>query len=250
MDRQDQRAGIRDLAQELAARCRRVFRVPIELFRLSVQSIGSLQNSTGLEQHGGAGSPEFFALLHDLRRLQVAGLIGVRIGKGARLERDTQTAPQAEHVFLTVTPTQDPELARTKAEVLRLLDVPLRTKEVEVVYGRIPEERGQVAILTRSLLGVLGRLAFQIEAPTQDVAGGLTVPSVCAVAVQRRPEVLIRSGVAPPDGAFVAIEYQHAWFWVNQDDFDSKLAFSVVNILLALGKVSTAPGAVLTVPVR
>jgi len=131
-------------------------------------------------------------LLHDLRRLQIAGLIGV-----------------PEHVFLTVTPAHDPALAAMEAEVLRLLDVPPRSTEVEVVYGRMPQSRVEVAMLTRSMLGVLGQLAFQIEAPQQDVARGWTVPSVGEVSIERRPTVLVRSGVAPPDNAFVTAEYQH-----------------------------------------
>ena len=225
--------------------------LPVDVvFRLAVQSVGSLRNSAGLQQHGGEGSPDFFVLLHNLRRLQIAGLIGVRIGKEAKPERGAQATARPEGVFLTMTPTRDPALATVEAEVLRLLGIPPRTSEVEVVYGSTGQGPLQVAILTRSMLGVLGQLAFQIEAPTQDVARGWTVPSVGEVAVERRPVIFVRSGAVPPDNPFVAIEYQHAWFWIDQDDFDSKLAFSVVNILLALAKVSSAPGTVITVPVR
>jgi hypothetical protein len=225
--------------------------LPVDvLFRLAVQSIGALQNTTGLQQHGGEGSPDFFVLLHDLRRLQIAGLIGVRIGPEGKPEQEAKATARPAHVFLAVAPTGDPALATTEAEVLRLLAVPPRTTEVEVVYGRTSPDRLHVAMITRSMLGVLGQLAFQIEAPAQDVARGWTVPSVGQIAVERRPVVLVRSGGAAPDNAFVAVEYQHEWFWVDQDDFDSKIAFSIVNILLALAKISTAPGTVITVPVR
>ena len=53
--------------------------LPIDvLFRLGVQSVNGLSNAVALAQTGAAGSPEFFLLLHDLRRLQIAGLLGVR----------------------------------------------------------------------------------------------------------------------------------------------------------------------------
>jgi hypothetical protein len=134
--------------------------------------------------------------------------------------------------------------------MLRLLDVPPGTTEVEVVYGRTPRGPLQVAMITRSMLSVLGQLAFQIQAPEHDVARGWTVPSVGQIALEPRPVVLIRSGDAAPADTFVAVEFLGKWFWVDQDDFASKIAFSIINILLALAKTSTGPGTVITIPVR
>jgi hypothetical protein len=52
---------------------------PIDvLFRLCVQSTNGLTNAVALAQTADAGSPDFFLLLQDLRRLQIAGLLSVR----------------------------------------------------------------------------------------------------------------------------------------------------------------------------
>ena len=54
-------------------------------------------------------------------------------------------------------------------ETKRLLGMPPGANEAEVVYG-LSAEPGQVAVLTRSMLGVLGQLALQIDVPPDDVA--------------------------------------------------------------------------------
>src|SRR5438874_1073285 len=58
--------------------------LPIDvLFRLGVQSINGLSNAVALTLTGAAGSPDFFLLLQDLRRLQIAGLLSVRLEHSA-----------------------------------------------------------------------------------------------------------------------------------------------------------------------
>src|SRR3984893_6790747 len=87
--------------------------LPIDvLFRLGVQSINELSNVVPLTQTGAAGSPEFFLLLRDLRRLQIAGLLSVR------LRRDS--APAGSHgisdpgrVYVSLAMTRDPDLLVT-----------------------------------------------------------------------------------------------------------------------------------------
>ena len=52
--------------------------LPVDLLlRLTVQSIASLQNSSGLEER--EEPADFDRLLHDLRRLQFAGLMNMRL---------------------------------------------------------------------------------------------------------------------------------------------------------------------------
>ena len=60
--------------------------------------------------------------------------------------------------------------------------------------------------------------------------------------------VIIHSGAAAPEDAFTSIQYRGTWFWIAEDDFDSKLAFTVLQNLLALARTENAPGTVLTIP--
>jgi len=76
------------------------------------------------------------------------------------------------------------------------------------------------------------------------------VPTMERRATERRQFVTIHSGPSKPDDAFGAIEYDRTWFWIDNNDFDSKATFTVVTILLATAKTITAPGTVISIPAR
>ena len=221
--------------------------LPVDvLFRLSIQSVGQLRSSTGLEAHAGEGSADFFLLLHELRQLQIGGVLGIRLQNKAP-PPDKKMSPDAGNVYVTLAPTDDTALAAREDTVRRLLHIPPTVTEMEVVYGRYAA-KGQIGLLTRPILGVLGQLAFQVEVPPEDVAAGKTQGSVPTVAAENRPVVVIHAAHARPAQAFAAIAYNERWFWIDDRDFDSKLAFSIVTILLSLAETSSGPGTVITIP--
>jgi hypothetical protein len=222
--------------------------LPVDvLFRLAVQSVGSLENNTAFQQTGGAGSPDFFVLLHDLRRLQIANLLGIKLERQPKAELEGKPATP-EHVFVTLAVTKKPALAAIESETRHLLGIAPLVPEVEVIYGRSAGSNKQIALLTRSTLGILVSVAFQIEVPLHDVRLGRTLPTVGFTAMERRPVMVIHSGQVPPDNPFTAIQLDNQWFWLDRNDFDSKLAFTMVNILLGLTKTGNAPGVIITIP--
>jgi hypothetical protein len=221
--------------------------LPIDvLFRLCVQSINGLSNAVALTQTGAAGSADFFLLLQDLRRLQMAGLLHVRHQHNAG-PSSTQNNPGLGRVYFFMSATRDPDLVATIDEAKQLLGMPPRVNEAEVVYGNSAEP-GKVAVFSRSMLGVLGQLALQIDVPPDDVVRHRTLPTVGTIGLEHRPVVIIHSGTQAPADAFTSVQYRGTWFWIADDDFDSKLAFTVVQILLALSRTESAPGAIVTIP--
>ena len=163
----------------------------------------------------------------------------------AKPDAKTETSDQ---VYISLAPEQDPSLQAIVDEVRHLLQLPARSREVKVVYGPSASGRGELAILSRSILGVLSQLAVQAEVPAADVALGYTRASIGDIGIEQRPIVIIHSGVEEPKNPFTAVEYNQQWFWIENGDFDSKLAFTVVSILLALAKTTAAPGAIVTIP--
>jgi hypothetical protein len=109
--------------------------LPIDvLFRLSVQSINGLSNAVALTQSDAAGSPDFFRLLRDLRRLQVAGFLSVRLQhEAAHVIRHSKSDPG--RVYFSFAATRDPSLLPVVNDAKRLLGMPAAATEVEVVYG-------------------------------------------------------------------------------------------------------------------
>nr|WP_321572873.1 hypothetical protein [Bombella apis] len=242
------------------------------LLRLTAQSIDGLSNVRGVGPFGG-GSVRFYLLLHDLRQLQLAGAMTVRIstddpaasGKGGKSGTGSATGQgngnagsgnggggsgntSGEHIYLVLTTTADSNLQAIQGEVRRLLHLEPNTAEAEIVYGPYPKKQGQIAILTRSMLAMLTQLSYEMEVPEKDVRSGRTLPTIGQVGIESRPEVAIHSGRNEPGESYVSVFYKKCWYWISDTDFRSKEAFTMVQVLSTLAATSHGGGAVVTIP--
>ncbi|MGO1077064.1 hypothetical protein [Inquilinus sp. CA228] len=215
--------------------------LPIDvLLRLGVQSIGRLENAgrpeitTAAQGAQTTGSPAFFRLLAGLRTLQDSGGLSFRFTGGK----------DGAHVYLLISNGSDPALA---AEMRSLLG--MGTDEAEIVYGRTASRPNQVAMLTRSFIGVLAHVSGQIDVPDADVEAHRTLASIGHAGGEQRPSIVVRTGQTKPADAFAAIPYRDRWFWIADTDFESKVAFSIVQLLMAIaqGEVDKAAAPVLTI---
>jgi len=233
--------------------------LPIDtLLRLTAQSIDGLSNVRALGAGPtGGGSVRFYLLLHDLRQLQVAGAMTIRISTDAAKPTGDQppsgsankpSGTQPEHAYLVLTATSDPALTTIQAEVRRLLHLDPHAEEAEIVYGPYPKVAGQIAILTRSMFAMLSQIAYEMEIPEEDIKAGRTLPTISPVGIETRPDVVIHSGKSAPDHNYDAVRYRGRWYWISDDDFRSKLSFTMMQILAALAATSHSPGAVITIP--
>lgn len=216
---------------------------PIDLLlRLTVQSIAGLQNGSTLGGPNSAGSPNFFALLQALRRLQVAGELTV-----AYTEVDHQG-----RVSLTLSATSSGESIDTNVdlrEVRKLLHLSDKTKTYQVVYGQAAEGGDRIPMVTRSVLGILSNLGAQISVPQADVDSGATKPTVSLVGGETRATMIVHTDHTAPSGAYVAVTYRGQAYWIDQSDFDSKYALSIVQNLMALSQANQNVSApIVTVP--
>jgi len=215
--------------------------LPVDVvFRLGVQSIGQLRNTVILGGEEGAGLPQqqFFELLVGMRRLQVAGLLTVRF-----VHRK-----DGNHVYLGITDGNDQELQATVVRVRRLLGMTPGQTEAEVVYGRVPSGPHQIAILTRPMIGVFSQVSSEVEVPPADVAAGRTVSSVSLVPYGLKPIITVHSGRAEPSDAATAVKYHGSWFWIDGNDFNSKVAFTILGLLISVMQGTAGQVPILTIP--
>lgn len=235
--------------------------LPIDsLLRLTAQSIDGLSNVRALGAGPtGGGSLKFYLLLHDLRQLQIAGAMTIRISTDAPKAGSGETSasnasnstkstgPQPEHAYLVLTSTSDPSLTSIQSEVRRLLHLDAHAEEAEIVYGPY-QKPGQIAILTRSMFAILSQIAYETNVPQHDVDTKRTLPTISPVGIETRPDIVIHSGKHVPDDVYDAVHYRDQWFWIEDSDFNSKLSFTMIQILAALAATSHSPGAVITIP--
>jgi hypothetical protein len=207
-----------------------------------VQSIGDLSNATMLGGSTGNGSPGFFELLHIFRRLQLAGELSIQY----------KPSGDAGEVSLTIGAPQGPEPAATQADVERahaLLHLPGQIQQFRIVAGNGATRSGTIAVSTRSVLAILSDLGAEIVVPAADVQTGATKPSIALVGGETRPVVVVHIGRKVPPTAYSAVRYRSSQFWIDDTDFDSKYALTVVQNVMALAEFTdTSHAPVVTVP--
>ena len=232
--------------------------VPIDIvFGMVVQSLNGNDNARLLTGSDSGASPRFARLLEDFRVLQVAGLLDLQLGhppapasarprRHAAIHGPAAAAPDTPPgaVWMTIRDTEDPAIEASVTEARRLLGLPADDSVFDIDrYGRRPSRPHEVAMLTRSLLDVIGAAAFAITVPPRAVATGRTLPTVPSAS-----PIAIRSGPSAPADNFVAARYDGDTYWISATDFRSKLAFEILQNLLALATTSHPTGAIVTIP--
>ena len=226
------------------------------LFRLVAQSVGPLQNTHPLGGPSRSGSPEFQELLRHLRALQEAGVLRVRLHRareGPAHAGGAASAAGTPRVFLAFDTRHAPAARGLVAQTYRLLRLDPAARELEVVYGSGADGAGtararEVPMLTRSLLNVLSAAAAEIEVPEEDVRAGRTAATVREPG-SARPAIVVRTGPSEPPESYAAVRVAERWYWVDGADYESKVAFSILELLksIAEGAHGAAPPA-LTIP--
>lgn len=215
--------------------------IPVDkLFRLVVQTVGDLHNTHPLAGDRRTASPEFLPTLAALRTLQENGVLTIH------LRRDREGA----RAFIGFNTAHRPELRGLVDEVYRRLRVDPALREVEIIYGPASQHqlKREIPVLTRSLLSMLAAVAAEIEVPSADVAAGRTVPTL-REALAARPLIIVRSGTAEPSDTYAKVRNDGRWYWVAGDDYESKMAFTLLEILKSVAESSRGLAQpVLTIP--
>jgi hypothetical protein len=217
--------------------------IPIDLLlRITAQSIGGLQNANALGGPNANGSVGFFELIQALRRLQLAGQLNV----------ESHDEDKGGGVYFTLGATTSGESGQTSADlalVRRLLKLSPKTKTYEVVYGQSAQRGERIPMVTRSVLGILTDLGAQITVPDELVASGSTKTTIGLIGVETRPTIVVNVGKKAPEDAYIDIRYGPSHYWIDRGDFDSKYAFTVVQMLMALAETNQdAKTPIVTIP--
>ena len=124
--------------------------------------------------------------------------------------------------------------------------------EFSVVYGVVPADDKEIAILTRSMLQIMIDLASTIEVPAEHVADKRVVPTFREKAVDGKPTaplVQIHSSPQKPRDPFVTIPFRDHWFWIDDKDVLSKNVFSFLMFIFTLTETGQKEGVpIVTIP--
>lgn len=202
------------------------------LLTCCVQRVGELTNApsaTGPTPEAAPDNARFRELASRLRRLQVAGLFDLRSpgsGEGVRV-----LLPGA---------AGGSEAQEEDAAVRRLLGLPEDAAELDLVEGTDARLHGKLAIQGRSVLGTLFFFSHTVEPPEEHLRRGwVTVTRDVAGEPVDWGEITggllrVRSSGALPADAFVRVRYRGHWFYLPDDDLQSKSTFTLLTLLFSL----------------
>ena len=203
---------------------------------LSGETMNSLRNSPRAPR---AGDPRdgFRTAVQALRDLQRDGDLAVG------------TAPGKEGVLALLV---DPGAVGTDAyqTACGLLDIACDGRPIELQQALGAASDGEhMSLATRSLFSTLYFLAQAVEVPERDIRAGVTYAS--SIGAVNRELFRVRSSLDEPSLAAVKVRYRDAWFYVADDDLDSKTTFALLSMLVTLQSGDTATMApLLTLPAQ
>jgi len=213
------------------------------LIRMTVHVVNGLHNRFGGDLRATQADPEFYEMLAHLRRVQLSGAIGMRIRRIDKEDAATLMTFRRE-----VQPSVDADILAVR----KLLGIDPAARELRVVYGSVPADDKELAMLTRSILEILVDISSFIEVPEAHVAEGrvgATAPPEAGPSGPLPPLIRIHSSADRPANAFVAVHYQDYWVWIDNRDILSKRLFSFLMFIFTL--VETGPRespTVITIP--
>ena len=126
------------------------------------------------------------------------------------------------------------------APLRALLEAPDCAMEFRLVAKDSGRQADEAFAQTRTVLGALYTLSHAVDVPPAHLDAGLTTQS--GVASARTPDwsaylgniFEVRAGASEPAGAAVKIFYRDHWYWIDDQDLQSKTTFNLVTFLLAL----------------
>jgi hypothetical protein len=211
----------------------------------AVASINGLKNQES--SIGGVSAPDadFMRMLALMRKIQLSGAVALRARQDPEKQVTTILSFRSKDI--------PPDIAADIRELRRLLKLDPDAQELRLVFGATPQDDKEVAVLTRSILQMMATMASQVDVPADDVIEG-RAPAGWE-SITNNPNAVrliqIRCSKGKPEGAFVAVDYRHHWFWIDDRDLKSKRAFSFMMMLFTLADTGEKEGLpLITIPAQ
>ena len=199
----------------------------------AVASINGLRNQEATLQGITPADPDFHRMRTLARQIQLSGAVRIEVKKQEGEELVSFMTFRTEKV--------PPEIQADIVELRRLLKLNPSATEYKVRFGAVPTNDAEIAVITRSILGVMQTMAAEVGVPSEDLARGWAFPgfehSKAVPGVVRL--IHIHSGKSVPSDAFVSVKYENNWFWIDKGDLESKQMFSLIMMLFTM--VDTGP---------
>ncbi|MBE2215352.1 MAG: hypothetical protein IAE82_15875 [Opitutaceae bacterium] len=198
------------------------------LLMSSVSVMNGLRNVEASIDGVSVADPKFLRVVALMRRIQQSGAVGLQVMLDERRQRTTIVSFRSADI--------DEETLASIRELRDLLGLDQEASEFQLVYGGIAANDREIAILSRSILGIMQMMAAHVDVPPAHISEGRASPGFASapVAGGRIPALAIRCARDRPDDTFVAVPYHDQWFWIDDRDLRTKRAFATLMLLFSL----------------
>ena len=221
---------------------------PIDIvFGIAVKSINGLHAGSTIEIEKQAPDPSFYQVLKMMRELQKADAFALRvIEKGE--SQGTNLVFRSNHPVV--------EMTVNSVNVRKMLGLDQATHEFRLTLGAVPMDNKEIALLTRSMLEILGEAAGGVQIPDRDLdEGRATRRSLPKDVNEEVPQFTIHVHSAdkkpPTEDTYAVVSYHGHWFWIDDRDLSSKRGLTFLLGLFTLaesGPVAPPPSLTIARP--
>ena len=200
------------------------------ILALTVESLNGVRNRSVVAGALRTADPEFVRALNLLREVQAAGAFGMRV--------EEDKAKGSTGVIFFRRDDVPPEVLEKGAEIRRLLKLSGDEQKFTLSYSPVRGAENELAVNSRSMLQIMGAFASYVDAPEDLKERNAKTEKGAAGTVQDL--VKIHSGKNKPARAFVAVHYRDHWFWIDNDDWQTKRALTAVMFFFTLAETGDA----------
>ena len=219
------------------------------VFGICVERINNLYNAPSASGPTPEEQPryrKFKRMLEILRTLQIENLIEI----GLDLE-----AVENKNLVLSIDP--NPDYKNLIDELRALLEVSQQVNHFKITTNFLDFKKNEWDVRSRSIASVLYYLSQNVEVPENHKEAGLiTVTKAKNGGVFNWDETpaggffQVRYNKSKPSNAYIAVPYRGVWFYIADDDVQSKSTFILLSQLFNLQSGQTKDaGPTLTLPV-
>jgi hypothetical protein len=221
------------------------------ILRLTVQSINGIPNA----KRAGGPTPE--NMPHFERFAEVIDLM-------RKLERlnllEFTFEPYTERTGIALVFRPSAWNTSEAKRLAKLLNINPGEEHYDVIYRSIRDKKeklkSSIILETRSLLGVLFFLSQNVKVPQEDIDKGVVGLTLTANALPfdwskvLQNSFIVKSMATLPPSPVVAVFYRGSWFYIEDNDLESKATLMLVSQLFALQSgQGKALSPILTLPV-
>jgi hypothetical protein len=197
------------------------------LFLACVQQVNEVRNAPATLE-GAPAAPndaEFRKLARLLREHHQAKLLDVRV----------EQAEEEESTWLHLRTAVRKEDRARADEIARMIGIEAKVGRYRLLPAAMTERITDIALLPRSVMAVMAYLSDGVQLPGE--------------AEPRDRRLRVRSAARAPDGAFVRVRYRDSWYFIAEDDLESKSTFGLLTQLFSIQSTeSRFRGPLITLP--